>query len=153
MNLIFVVIMMLILAVVIVAGYRAVKDLNTAVQNIQGAPAEAKEITQNVRDRYVGIGDGLFITLFVFSFIILIASAVVIDTHPIFFIIAFFMTVIAGFLGGHIANTYAELESSGLRAEAVEFTIIPFIFKHFVKIIVIEGMVVAIVLYAKLRNS
>lgn len=151
-DLLFAVIAVLVIAIVIVVGFRVAKQLNTSVQNIQGVPQEAKDITQNVETHYVEWMDALFLVLFLFVCIILIASAFFIDTHPVFFIIALFVVIISAFVGGHLANAYSEFEQD-MPNEAPSFSIIPYIFKHYITIIVVVGMLTLIALFAKLRST
>lgn len=149
----FVAVMVLVLAIVIVFGYRVVKELNTAVQNMD-APQEAKNITQNVQDKYVTWFDVLFLVLFTFIVIIMVVSVFFIDTHPAFAVISIILVFVTAFIGGHIANSYASFaESDSIKTEASVFKIIPYIFKHYVFILVIIGILTSIALYAKIRSS
>ena len=153
-NLLFAIVIFLALGIVIVAGFRVVKELNTAVSRMPTATQEAKDITQRVETNYVLWFDILFLIIFVLVFIALIASAFFIDTHPIFFIISMIMVVITGFIGGYIANAYSSFaETPTIQPDASSFVIIPYIFSHYIAIIVVVGIVTLIALFAKLRGG
>src|SRR3990167_9313419 len=82
-NLLFVIVMALVIAITIVAGYMAVSQLNNALQGQTAISQESKDMMQNVSNRYVKIWDIMFLFYFVAIFLIMIFSAFFIDTHPV----------------------------------------------------------------------
>lgn len=152
MNLLLMAVMMLILAIVIVVGYKLTKQLNSSIQSQDIIPQEAKDMAQNMQDKYVSIWDVLFLVLLVLMYLVLIASAWFVDTHPFFFVISMLLMAITAFIGGHLANAYSSF-AEGMPSDSGDFTIIPYIFQHYIQILVIIGVSVAVALFAKLRSG
>ena len=152
-NLLFVAVMVLVLAIVIIIGYRLIKQFNYSFQTLQTIPQEAKDITQKLEDNYVARFDILFVFVLVLLWIVMIASAFFIDTHPVFFMVSLILTSVTAFMGGHLANSYAQFKDTpSLSADANQFKIIPYIFQHYIAILMVMGITTAISLFAKIKS-
>jgi len=146
-------VIILILAIIIVFGSKLNTDLNIDYQN-SSAGSTAKLINQNMSDRFTGIFDYIFITVFIIFGIAIMASMFLLDTHPVLFfsliiIFAFIILVMA-----IIGNVYDEFsDNDNISVEASKFTVMGWFMDNFVIAILVFGFLGIILLFAKLREG
>jgi hypothetical protein len=129
--------------------------IRNVVPNITSAenmdPAIKTEIDDQVNNRSVSLFDGMFLMMFIGFYLATIALAFIIDSHPIFFILSLMVWVISIPVTAIMANTYYSVSSS-MGSYASDFIIIPWIFAHYVMILIVMAVPIAYVLYAKSRS-
>ena len=137
-------IVLFVLAIMVIVTYKIINEFNDTIQGQSSVPDDEKAILNTIKTNYVAVWDGLFLLFFILIFIVLLVSASLLDAHPAFFIVMVVITIITGFIGMHLANTYSIFID--------EFTIMPFFFKNFPTVLIIMGMTTAIVLYFRPRE-
>jgi len=109
---------------------------------------------ENVKTRYVNLTDGVALVLLVGLAMTSILLVVFLDTHPAFFWITLFILVFIAIIGGFLANAYQSITvDTALSESASEFTIIPYVFTHYVQIILGIGGMVLIAMFVKGRSQ
>lgn len=143
-NLIFFIIIIVIIAITYVIGWRLMKvfDDNNSLMSEEG-----QNVMGKIRNRYVAVVDNSFLIIFGGLFIGMVVGAWFIYNHPAFFWISIpifaFLIFLAAIFGNMFSNftlTFTDIN---------DFTIMPFIMNNFVKFIVVVVIVVAIALFAK----
>lgn len=152
MDTITVILIIVISMISIVFGYKIISAVNVEVQDMDSLPSESKAAFNVVEDKYKSSLNTGFLLLWFGAFIAALISAWFIDTNPVFFFLSLLILIIIFVAAVPIVNvTEAILTSSMLSSETAEFPIILWFIANFYKIIVVQGVIILITLYAKMR--
>lgn len=125
-------------------------DINTDVQAQDDFSTETKATVDTMNTRYPSLMDGIIIFSFVLLWIMVLAASFLIDTHPIFFAVSVVLFIAVCVVALFLGNTYETLTSSGdLSTAATSLPMTDWLMSHFLIIIIVVGVTVAIALYAK----
>lgn len=140
------------LAIFFVIMYYVVSQINIAWQ-ASDFPDESKEVMSNLKNRWVGVWDGVFLFAVIGYFAIILILAFAFKSHPVFAGLAIIIMIIIGVVSVYLANIQHEILSTSTLADtASEFTFIPALMDKLPHIAVIGLVLFIIVLYAK-NNS
>jgi len=135
-----------------VFGYMALSDVNTDIQADLDITPEAKNITGNLTTVYPSLMDNLFLFAFVLFIIFVLVSVFLIDTHPIFFIIAIIMLISVFIVGIFLANAYDDIATdSSVSAYSNAFPYTSWVNTHLVELIISIGLMMSIVMFIKFK--
>ena len=144
---------MFVFGILSIVGYMVFDDLNAGVQSDPNLGSTAKGISSDLYDRYPATLDGAFLTAFVLMVIFAIVSVFVIDTHPIYFILAVVLLIAVFVVGGFLANAFNDIVTTpGISEYANEFTATGFIMGNLIQVILGVVMVMLVALFAKFRS-
>ena len=148
-----VLVVMFVFGVLSVVGLMVFDSLNDGIQSNDNIGSTAKELSGGLYDKYPATLDGAFLTAFVLMVIFAIVSVFVIDTHPIYFILAVILLIAVFVIGGFLANAYDSIVTTPeLATYANEFTATGFIMGNLMQVILGVVMVVLVALFAKFRS-
>ena len=146
-------IVMFILAITILAGYLVLSNYTTQVQATTQMGTQAQTIVGNSTSRYTNLWDGLFMFLLIGLGLAAAISAYFVDTHPILFIFMLIVLAVYVVVAGAIANAYYDVEAASAMSEfALNFKMMHFVMNKLPYFVMIEGAVIFIALFAKVRQ-
>jgi len=152
LDLFLVIIIVFALAFTTIMGYKIFDSVNNNLQDSDSIDANSKALTQDNKDSYASLFDGLFLFAFIGLGIALFISAFFLNAHPVFYFFALILLSLVVFVAGIMGNTYEAISSSDSLSDATsQFTFIPFVMDNFVNFIVGLGFLLIIGLYAKSR--
>lgn len=150
---IFVVVVLVILALFLLVGYTVLSDWNDEVQADPDFPEEGKNLTSSMTTEYHNAWDGAFLFLILCLWIVVMIASYLIDTHPVFFIIAFIAFAFVIVFAAYMSNNFYEFATDADMASAASaFPIMIWVLNHLVEVILGVGVSIAIVLYAKFKG-
>ena len=134
-------------------SYKIFDDLNSDIQNDTSFDAGAKNSSGDLYATYPSLMDNLFLMMFSLFTIFVIVSAFLIDTHPIFFIIAVMLLISVFVVAIFVGNIYDEIATdSELSPYANNLPYMSFIMRHIVEMIIAISFITAIVLFIKMKG-
>ena len=153
-------IIMFVLGIFIIFGYKLMSIINDEIQANPDLSTSAKEIMSSSESRYVSLFDGIFITVFVLLGVVIVVGAYFVYMHPVFYVPSLFIMVFLILLAAILANVFYDVTTTGDLVESRDhFTMIKFIMgtednpHTFVPFIVVLGFMVLIVSYAKYSSE
>ncbi len=151
-DIITMIVMMGVISVVLLVVSYAWSSINTGLQTDSNLGATALTQSQSLYDRFKGVFDGIFFSLLMFFWLGTIATAFMIDTHPILFFVSVIALVIFMAITPVIANVYMSVAAdTNLATVESNYTMMPWIMQNYVKIMVVVGFSILVALYAKIR--
>lgn len=133
-----------------VIGYMVYKEFGNAFTEAGNLDATVVAETNTQADRYGTIMDNVIVLAFIFSWIAVLIFSFLIDSHPVFLIIALVFLIVILIVTASVANMYADFaDSSGVAEYAGDFTKSRFIADHLVLFILAVGGSILVVLYGK----
>lgn len=152
LDMMWIAIIAVVLAITILIGWKIMSDVNTQFQASDSLNNESKEIMSERSSGFANLWDNIFLFVFVGSFIAALIASVFIDAHPVVFGISLFVLIIVVIIAAAMANVYGEMESSDdLSTEAADLTFIPFIMQNLVQVIIFMAACIMIVVFGKTR--
>lgn len=149
---------MIIVIILITAGLiyisvmPAFDDINTDIQDDAEMATEAKEISQDVYDRYPSTLDGLFVAIFMIMWGLSVVFAFLLDSHPVFFIITVILLVVVLIVAMVLANGVETLTTDvDLAAYTAQFPMTYWIITHMLHMVLIIGFSIALAYFGKNR--
>jgi hypothetical protein len=110
---------------------------------------QSAEIFTSGKTAYGNLNEGFVMLLGGLILITLIAASQI-DAHPVFFFISLFVLAFVVVVGVIFSNMYVKLASTSVMEEAVdEFGIINYVMDNWVMFIIIIGLLIMTVMYAK----
>jgi len=153
-DLLFLIIVLFALAVGSIFIYKIFDDTNDKIQTQDGLRPEVKSGIDEQVNKFPTIFDNIFLIIVVGLGIALFVCAFFLNSHPVFFIFAVILLILAVIIAAIIANTYEEVVSNSTIASAEsQFTIIPYVFNNFTMIIAGLGVLLLVGLFAKSRSE
>lgn len=153
-DIFFVAIMFIILAVTVVTGYFIFNEFNDSVQASDDFSAEAKTVSASNAGNFLEVFDKFFLFAIIGLSIGLIVGATLLNTHPAFFLGAVILLGFLVFFAAIMSNTYEDFANDPTISDyADDFIILPWVFLNFPKIFVVIGILMLVALFAKLRGG
>lgn len=124
------------------------------VNNTRTHTALSTDIMKNSADRYSKVFDYLFLFIFIMAFFAIFVSMFFIDAHPAMFFVIVILLVIILFVLAIFNNVFHNATQQGaLAQEKAKFSVMSYIFEHWMVIMTLFGFVSIILLFAKLREG
>ena len=141
-------------AIISVVGYMVLSNINDNFQTSNGISSEGKVLTQQIKDKYVGIIDNSFLIILVGILIGTVAGVWFIRTHPALFWIMIPIFAFIIFFAAIYGNVFYNFTTNAkIAPTAADFTIIPFIMNNYVKVITGVVILIAIFLFSKGKSE
>ncbi len=155
-DLVFMMIILFAVAISSFIGYLVFTELNDTIQDSELFPTESKEVmnvtTNDLTENH--ILDYAFLGILSVLTIALFLLAYMNDFSPAFLILFIIVLVIAVLVAVSLGNAYYEIETSTHFVNAsADFPMQNYIMQHLPYYILIIGVVLSIVIYAKWRGS
>lgn len=145
-----VIIVLFVLAIVSVMTYRSFSAVNDIIQNDTNLVQEARDQIGDLEDKFPSLFDGIFIMSFGLLWILVIASSLTVDTHPMFFVLILILLVGILFTGAVFSNAYQSITgNTDIAAFASSFPMTNQILENFVTVIIGISFSIGISLYLK----
>jgi uncharacterized membrane protein YhaH (DUF805 family) len=148
-ELIFLLVFVVAIAMVALPMQDLVTELNTELQAEPDLNQGSKDIMQEVEDSYAPMVDTGFIMLVVFFWIAMLIGSYMIDTYPVFIIIFIFLIAITVILGAEFSNMYAEM---GEEYQLNNFPMMTHFFNNIVIYLIVIGFSTSMVMFAKYKG-
>lgn len=153
-DIIFIAIAAFALIVTILLVARINSELNTEIQASDVIVTSGKTASAHITTNFPGWWDAAFIVIWVVLSLAAIISAWFIDTHPVFFFISLPALIVIFIVLIPISNTLETIAADSSLASVISsFPMIIFFINNFFKIMIVEGFLIAISLYAKWRTE
>ena len=123
-------------------------DIKTTVN--MSTPEINATLTQ-LDTRFPSMMDGVFAFVFVGLWIVTIVSSFMIDSHPIYFIVALLLLIGVMVFGVYASNAYQTIIADDAQLDAVsqQFPITDFILSNLFLVAIVVGISIMIALYGK----
>lgn len=153
-DMIFVVVVLLFVAIVIVFGFMNIKMINDDIQADPDLSVEAKVPTQTLHNFYPEVFDKGFLFILVALWIFFLASTFFMDSHPIFFIL-FLILLIFLFITTVIINNvwYDVITDTDLAVYQTSFPILCWYFDNILIVWIVIGFSTLVTLFAKSNSN
>ena len=140
------------IAILFILMYVILSNFNDKIQELSAVHQVGKDLSSDLLGKYVPLFNQMFLFIVIGLGIAVLAGAWFIASHPALFWISVPILAFIIFVGAVFANIYAEItDNQEISAYADEFTFINFIFEHFVMIIMVFVLLLALVLFGKGR--
>jgi len=144
----------LVCALTFITGWFIFEQVNTQIQAGDHMATEGKAIMTSLNNRYVSLFDGLFLTVVVVVWLTAIVLAFMINSHPIFYFLSFFVYLVLIIIAAAFGNVFYEFtQDSTISTAAAAFPIINLVMGNFVIFCLVVGFSVGLVMYAKSRQG
>ncbi len=149
-ELLFYGVMLFVLGITIIIGFRLMTDLNDAFQSSDVISPQGKVLIGDFAGRFGPLFDAVYVLAMVVLSIVLIATVLAIDTRPIFFVLSVVAFLSVLMVNAILANV---LDDIGRNSNLLEFynqlPMMQFIGQHWLAIIVVVGFVTLMAFYTK----
>lgn len=152
LDAIMIIVVLFVIAIAGVIGFKVIKDVNTDVQSDPDMNVRAKaSLAQSTHD-YPLLMDNVYIFILALLWILAIVASFFVDAHPIFLVVAIILLLIVVFVGAVLSHTYAEfIEDEDIRVEAQSFPKTNWVMDHMILLIISISVTIIIALYGKNR--
>lgn len=138
------------MAIIAPIAYLVFTDLNTDIQADLDLSNETKSMSSDMQTRFPSLLDGLFIFALVLLWIFAIVSAFLIDTHPIFFVVAIILLVFIIIIGGAVNNLFNDMAGDADFSTSFNaFPLTTWVMNNLVVVIVFLVVSMILALYGK----
>lgn len=152
LDLILVIIVLFIMGIVAVTGYKVFDDINQDIQSDTTLSNSTKETSQALYARYPQTMDGAFMLAFVLLWGVVLVGAFMLDSHPIFFVFTLILLIFIVYIGAEISNFYAEYTGDAeLATYAASFPMTNHVIGNIATYIILIAASIGIVTYGKYR--
>lgn len=145
------IVVLFVVIIALVCVYIAYDAFNDAIQGEDAFTDESQAIMESTYDRYDNIWDGVLLTIIIGMTIVLLIVSYIIPSNPAYYFFMIVLLIIVGVIGAYLSNAWGVLSSGddtfGLGAQG--FTMSGFIFEHLLGYILIVGLLVTVVFFAK----
>lgn len=149
-DLIYFIVIIVVVSIITVVSWKIYKLLDDNVQGSNLYSQQGKDISSNLRSRFVAVNDNAFLIVFVGLIIAIIVGAWFLSVHPALFWISIPILAFLIFLAAIYANVFNNFVSTEMFSnEIADFPMISFVMQHYVYFITFIIMIVAIALFAK----
>ena len=153
-DLLFMGIILIVFAIVVIIVGKLLVSYNSGYQAAVPGSSDGKTMISDMTIRFPKVFDNIFLFIVIFMAIALFFTMFMIDSHPaLFFVIiillAFGLIALAAI--GNVFNTFSN--SSDIASTASQFTLMAFVFNHWITILLGVGVVAIIVFFAKIRQG
>jgi len=127
------------------------QEMSDEINNDPMMTEQAKEIIQASENHFEEFWDGVIVFMLVLFWIINIIAAFFIDSHPVFFIIAFIFLIFTFFVIALISNEYESLTNSDSMIDNQQyFTNTIWIMSHILEIVIAMSVTLLIPVFTKI---
>ena len=145
-----VLISLVVIGLIIFIVYSAYKPIAEQMNNSTDLNEQAKNVTNDLNDRYPKVWDSLFVFIFVLLWITVLVASFFIESNPAFFIVSIIILAIVLILAIFLGNSWEMImQDSTLSTISTQFPMTNFILSHIVLFTLAIGISIALVLYAK----
>jgi len=149
-----VVIFLFIFALMGIVGYMVFDDINADIQASDDLGTATKDTSGTLFSLYPELIDGSFMFIVILLTIFAIVSVFVLDTHPIYFIMAVMLLVGVFIVGASLSNAFYDVTSTDtLSTYTNSFPAMAFVMNNLVQVIMGITFTVMIALFAKFRSN
>jgi hypothetical protein len=135
-----------------IIAYKFFGDFTEKVADTGTFSDDAMTTMNETQARMPPVFDGGLLVVFVLATLVMLISAWFVDVHPAIFIMAFIIVVAIIIIAGAMSNAYQEFtQQDALLNESAEFPMTNFMINNLPVIILIIGIALTIVLFAKFR--
>lgn len=150
LDLMLVLLVLIGMAIIGLVSHNMFKDLNDDIQADADISPSVKAHSQDLQTRFPTFMDAAFLLAFILLWIFVIVSSVMIDTHPMFFVVTLILLLFAFVVVMMLSNTFEEFtEDTEYIGLNTEFPITYFIMDNLLIIFISIAASVLIVLYGK----
>lgn len=140
-------------ALIGVLGYVIWGNFNDKIQPNDSVSDSAKEFSQSYNTDLLHTLDNMALIAFIGASLGLVISAFMLGSHPGFFIVAIIVLAVGVLLAAQLSNVYEEFSAQeNISDYADDFTILPFLFDNYPKILLVLGFLLMIAVYAKTQS-
>ena len=149
----------IVVAFVLIVGFIVIKfvwtEIFSELQTSEIYEDEAKINLDSVNNNFIPLMDAFFVIVILGVMIATIIGAYALRTHPAFWIIAIFLTIIELIIAVPLANAYNDqISTDGNLAETADsFTISNYIFAYLPMFVFVFNALVSIIMYGLGRNE
>lgn len=124
-------------------------------QNVNTSNPEINATIEMIDDRYPSLMDGVFAFIFAGLWIAAIIGSLMIDTHPVYFIIAILLLVGVLIFGAYASNAFQTIvaDDPGLSSLTDDFPITYFILSNMLIVALVVGISIMVALYGKFTGG
>lgn len=145
-----IIVVLLGIAIIMPIAYMTLSDINTDIQADDDLSNETKEVSNDLYLRMPSFLDGLFVFVLVLLWILVVATSLFIDSHPVFFVISIILLIFVLFVGAVAGNTYEEfMADTDMAVYTGTFPMTYWLMTHFIPVIIVIAFSVVIALFAK----
>ncbi len=153
-ELLFYGVMLFILGITILIGFRLITDINDSIQDSSVFSATGKSLVNDFQSRFGVIFDSVYVLAMVVLSIVLIATVLTIDTSPIFFMLSVISFLAVLMVNAILANVLDDIgRNTNLASFYNDLPMMQFIANHWMAIIVVVGFVTLMAFYTKRVSS
>ena len=139
-----------IIILVMIFGIKLFHSINPILQTTDTINADSKTFLNKMDNNLPTLFNNMILMTIILLWIATIIFSFVIDTHPVFFIIGFFLLMISLIVGLLLGNVYNNLmENQGISDTASQLSIATWFFSNMHIVMVLVGMSILIALYVK----
>lgn len=150
LDLLTIVLILFALGAVSLVAYMVSNNLNAEIQADDDFNAQSKAVVNDINTSYPKWFDNAFMFILIFFWLGMLLSSFLIDSHPVFFIIAVILIILSLLVGAAIVNAMEELfEDPDLASASQDFPKLIWIMDHWLIISIVMAFSAAIALYAK----
>jgi len=136
--------------VVIVANYSVVKPFNDMVQADPEMSATSKQISQTTNGHYGRTWDAIIPFLLVMMWAAAMASALFIDSHPVFFVFTCIGLIVILSVAANLEQTYEDvIGDSEYSTASTDLPNIHWVMENIVLVMIVIVLGIAVALYGK----
>tara|TARA_Y100000310_G_scaffold43010_1_gene40165 strand:+ start:6556 stop:7038 length:483 start_codon:yes stop_codon:yes gene_type:complete len=152
-TLVFVVIMF-ILGLFIVFGYKLMSMINTEFQLRDDMSSTAKGHISDLDGKYVNLFDGIFFTVLIMLALAIAVGAYFVYLHPVFYVPSIFIVIFVVIITAILANTFSDITTDNDIVDVRnEFTLMTFIMDSYLTYVLFLVFAIVIVTYAKFKGE
>jgi len=153
LDILYILIVLLVFALIIVMVYKIGLIVNDKLQGSSAFDDATKVRTQTlIVDRMPVLMNYGFMVALIFLWLGALASAYMSDVSPAFFFLGIMLVIIFVVISGAVANIYADFAAmKAIQTQAAQFTILTWVFQHYILIAIVMGFSMLGVTYAKMR--
>jgi len=143
-------IILFVLGIVIIIGFRLMTDINTQMQSADFISDQGKSGLNNFTNKFATVFDVAYFVGVILLAIIIIASVLLIDTNPIFLAVSIPALLAVLFANVILANALDDFgKSSAMVGLYDQLPLVQYVAGHWIQILAIVGSLALIFLYAK----
>lgn len=145
---------LLVLGVTILIGFKVTSEFNSRIQTMDVIPADAKAISATVTGKYPSVIDNTFLFLAIGLALAAIVLASLVRVHPIFIPFYFIALLLVIFFCGIFSNIYQGMaDSTALASTASQLTFTTHVMVYLPFIIGIFGTLLMVAMYKLWSNE
>jgi len=143
-------IVLVVVGIVSIIAYMSFDEIHTLMDEDEDISEAAMNVTDDLHSRFPAVFDGIFAMFFVLLWVAILIAGYMIGAKPIFLVLSIILMASLIIAGIFMSNAYEELmEDSDISDYAAEFPITGFVLTHLLEVLLVIGVSLGIVLYAR----